>query len=200
MTYVNDVSLKVQVDFFFVRCVVRAFPFESGSLGSLVTGHRNPPCPTIPDCPTCPSCPGAAATPATPVSSECSSDKWLSWSVFALVLTLDDCVAEIIHTSYLWRRESRALRPTCVGRLSPDRMGLDAVRAGRRILGVIDQSALTMKESRRVTTFTPDGDVYVEDASGQGREIEGIRWSENRAPGACLRSPTRVRRRSTSPR
>ena len=44
MTYVNDVSLKVQVDFF-VRCVVRAFPFESGSLGSLVTGHRYPPCP-----------------------------------------------------------------------------------------------------------------------------------------------------------
>ena len=29
--------------------------------------------------------------------------------------------------------------------------------------------------------LTPDGDVYVEDASDQGREIEGVRWNENRA-------------------
>ena len=35
--------------------------------------------------------------------------------------------------------------------------------------------------------LTPDGDVYVEDASGQAREIEGIGWSEKRAlpPGIC---------------
>ena len=29
--------------------------------------------------------------------------------------------------------------------------------------------------------LTMDGDVYVKDASGQGREIEGMRWSENHA-------------------
>ena len=29
-----------------------------------------------------------------------------------------------------------------------------------------------------MVTLTPDGDVFAEDASGQGREIQGIRWSE----------------------
>ena len=36
-------------------------------------------------------------------------------------------------------------------------------------------------------TLTPDGDVFAEDASGQGREIQGIRWSENRAQPSGIR-------------
>ena len=88
----------------------------------------------------------------------------------------------------------------------------------RRILGVVAESALTMKESRRVMILTPDGDVYVEDASGQGMEIEGIWWSDNltlpcgiRSEGACafrrelrdvqfaaLRRPQRLRHGLTS--
>ena len=54
----------------------------------------------------------------------------------------------------------------------------------RRILGVVAESALTMMESR-VMILTPEGDV--EDASGQGREIEGIRWSEDRALPSGIR-------------
>ena len=47
-------------------------------------------------------------------------------------------------------------------------------RHQHRILGVVAESAMTM-------LLTRGGDVYVEDASGHGREIEGIRRSESRA-------------------
>ena len=57
----------------------------------------------------------------------------------------------------------------------------------RRTLGVVAEPALTMKESRRVMILTPDDDVYFEDASRQRREIEGIRWSENRALPSGIR-------------
>ena len=93
--------------------------------------------------------------------------------------TLDDSIAEIIHISFLWRRESKALRPTCVGRPFTRPNGPGCSPGWH--LGVVAESALMMKESRRVMILTPDGDVHVEDASGQGREIDGIRWSENRA-------------------
>ena len=48
---------------------------------------------------------------------------------------------------------------------------VEGTLAQARVLGVVAESALTVKESRRVVILMPDGDVHVEDASGQGREL-----------------------------
>ena len=52
-----------------------------------------------------------------------------------------------------------------------------------------------MKESRRALVFMPDGDMSVEDLSGQVGEVEGIRWSEDCvAPsGVCRESAHKCR-------
>ena len=113
-----------------------------------------------PSLPSVISFPGAAATLATPGSPESSLDKWLSWSIFAFVVT-----------ALPWTMDwSKPIIPrTCGGedRGHSDRHASDALspesyasgcisghRAGvlwhpRRILGVVAESASTTKESRR---------------------------------------------------
>ena len=200
----NGVSLKLQVHFLrVVWCM--PLPVRSVSLGSWLTVatvllvHRNPSCPVFPACPTCPSCSGGCSDNQLHLAlRRVPSDKWLSWSIFALGpyrVTLDDAVAEIIQVSYSWRRRSRALRPTCVARpiLQTERAWVQC-----RIVGVVAE-----KESRRVMILTPDGDVHVEDASGQGRGKRGhplergSRIAFWNSPGGCKRIPMRARRRST---
>ena len=76
---------------------------------------------------------------------------------------------------------------------SPDRMVLGALRVGKRwALGPTPYPRDDAGESRRVKNLTPDGDVYGECASGQGRDIEGIRWSENRALPSGTRPEVRT--------
>ena len=197
----------------FARCVVRAFSFEScfarvlggcchcSSRAQRSSVSRRP------------GLPDAAATPAKTGSRESSSEKSLSWSIFALVLSALPWTtllprSLVLHT-YGVENRGHSDRHASED-LSPDRVGLDTARANgrrasaqRRILGVVAETALTLQESRRVMSLTLDGDVYVEDAAGQGREIEGIRRSESRALSSGtrqeLRIPTQARRRSTSP-
>ena len=53
----------------------------------------------------------------------------------------------------------------------------------RHILGVVSESTMTMKESRRVMILTPDGDVYVENASEKSRaKTEQCLWNFLGAP------------------
>ena len=103
--------------------MVRAFSFEScfvrvvgGSCHCSSRSHRSSVAPAVPACPTCLF--GLQRHPAAPGSLDSSSDNWLSWSIFALVLTfftVDDSVVEVSSASHLSRRESRARRLTCVG-------------------------------------------------------------------------------------
>ena len=95
-------------------------------------------------------------------------------------VTLDDymLLRSLILRTYGGELPTDSCRTTF---LQTERAWMQRGRAGgwlwhqRRFLAVVAESDLTMKESRRVMVLTSDGDVHVEDASGQGREIEGIR-------------------------